>query len=317
MKLWLLALSLFLASCSTPPAEKLSSNPSDTSIARTVTAFEVPSNFDWQGHRGCRGLMPENTIPALLHALELGVTTLELDVVITADSLVLLSHEPFFSHELATDPNDDLIEAANEKTHNIYTMTAAVAQTYDVGLRPHPRFPDQQKMAVSKPLLSEVFAAVQHYCDSLNRPLPYFNIETKCNPETDGSYHPEPETFAQLVWDQIALVGLEAQCTIQSFDVRTLQYLHQQAYSGTLALLIENLQSPERNLELLSFTPSIYSCDFHLVSEDLITYAETQNMKVIPWTVNDTSDMKKLIQLGVDGIITDYPDRIQWLLTQE
>ena len=102
------------------------------------------ASFDYQGHRGCRGLMPENTIPAFLKAIELHVTTLEIDVVITKDKQVIISHEPFFNHEITTKPDGSFIDEKDEQTYNIYKMTFAETKRYDVGLKPHPRFSQQQ-----------------------------------------------------------------------------------------------------------------------------------------------------------------------------
>src|SRR5215218_6256489 len=107
--------------------------------------------FDKQGHRGCRGLMPENTIPAMIKALELGVTTLEMDAVITKDKQVILSHEPFFNHEIATQPDGKPIMAAEERNFNIYRMTYFETQQFDVGMKPHPRFLQQQRIPAKKP----------------------------------------------------------------------------------------------------------------------------------------------------------------------
>ncbi|HYO20902.1 MAG TPA: glycerophosphodiester phosphodiesterase family protein, partial [Flavisolibacter sp.] len=109
------------------------------------------STFDKQGHRGCRGLMPENTIAAMKKAIDLGVTTLEMDVVITADEKVVLSHEPFFNHEITTKPDGSYVKEAEEKTLNIYQMTYDRVKSFDIGLKPHPRFPQQQKLPAVKP----------------------------------------------------------------------------------------------------------------------------------------------------------------------
>jgi glycerophosphoryl diester phosphodiesterase len=119
--------------------------------------------FDRQGHRGCRGLMPENTIPAMKTALDLGVTTLEMDIVFTKDKQAILSHEPFFNHEITTKPDGSLVTEAEEKSLNIYGMTYEEVKKYDVGMRPHPRFPRQQKLKTYKPLLSDLLDSVQQY----------------------------------------------------------------------------------------------------------------------------------------------------------
>jgi glycerophosphoryl diester phosphodiesterase len=121
-------------------------------------------NFDKQGHRGCRGLMPENTIPAMLKATALGVTTLETDVVITRDKQVVLSHEPFFNHEISTKPDGAPVTEQEERSLNIYQMDYSQVRQFDVGLRPHPRFAQQQKLAAFKPLLAEMIDSVENYC---------------------------------------------------------------------------------------------------------------------------------------------------------
>src|SRR4051794_32197410 len=135
--------------------------------------------FDKEGHRGCRGLMPENTIPAMMKALELGVTTLEMDAVITADSQVILSHEPFFNHEITTKKDGTAITEGEERSYNIYKMTYAETQSFDVGLKPNSRFPRQQKIAATKPKLSDVIDSVEAYIKEKNRPSVAYNIETK------------------------------------------------------------------------------------------------------------------------------------------
>jgi glycerophosphoryl diester phosphodiesterase len=126
-------------------------------IITTIAACAAPRNavpvkttFDKEGHRGCRGLMPENTIPAMLKAIDLGVTTLEMDVVITKDSQVILSHEPFFNHEITTKPDGTAIPEAAERSYNIYQMSYAETQQYDVGLKPHPKFPTATKVGSYK-----------------------------------------------------------------------------------------------------------------------------------------------------------------------
>ena len=117
--------------------------------------------FDIQGHRGCRGLMPENTIPAMITAIDLGVTTLELDVVVTKDKKVIVSHEPWFGRDITTKPDGSYMGEREEKRFNIYWMTYEQTRTFDVGIKPHPRFPQQQKMKVTKPLLTEVIDSVR------------------------------------------------------------------------------------------------------------------------------------------------------------
>jgi glycerophosphoryl diester phosphodiesterase len=266
--------------------------------------------FDTQGHRGCRGLMPENTIPAMINALDLGVTTLEMDAVITKDNKVVMSHEPFFNHEITSKPDGSYVTEPEEKSLNIFLMTYDEVKKYDVGIKPHPRFPKQKKMNVVKPLLSDLLDSVQNYVASHKRPLPYFNIETKTTPATDNVYHPEPAKFVETLMSVIKEKRIQERVIIQSFDLRTLQYLHDKYPSVKTAMLIEDYDKRglKDQLKALGFLPTIYSPEYSLVTEDLVKSCHGQKIKVIPWTVNDKVTMDKLKALGVDGIISDYPD---------
>jgi glycerophosphoryl diester phosphodiesterase len=268
------------------------------------------AGFDIQGHRGCRGLLPENTIPAMMKALDLGVTTLEMDVVITKDKKVVLSHDQWFAQEITTKPDGTYMGEREERKFNIYWMTYEEVKTFDVGMKPHPRFPQQQKMKVVKPLLSELIDSVRQYMMTSKRAFPDYNIETKSNPEFDGVFQPKPEEFVELLMGVIKEKGIEEHVIIQSFDFRTLQYLHQHYPAIKTAMLIEDFdkRSLEDQLKVLGFTPTIYSPDYSLVNKDLLKRCHQQNIKIIPWTVNDKETIGKLKAMGVDGIITDYPN---------
>lgn len=271
----------------------------------------MPINqFDFQGHRGCRGLMPENTIPAMLKAINLGVTTLETDAIITKDKKVILSHEPFFNHEISTKPDGTFITEAEEKSFNIYQMNYDVVKTYDVGMRNHPRFPDQTKLAVAKPLLSDMIVAAEKYCKATHKNPINYNIETKSDPTTDGKYHPLPAEFVDLLVAVIQSKKIVDRTTIQSFDIRTLQYIHQKYPLMKTALLIEDFdkKSFKDQIIQLGFTPTIYSPHFSLVTPLLIEDCKKNQIKIIPWTVNDIATMQKLIKMGVNGIISDFPN---------
>ena len=278
-------------------------------VAKKAQDTMLPA-FDKEGHRGCRGLMPENTIPAMLKAIDLGVTTLEMDVGITRDKKVIISHEPFFNHEITTKPDGHFIDEKEEKSFNMYQMDYDQVKTFDVGMKPHPRFPQQQKIKAIKPLLSDLIDSVEHYMMSSKRPLPFYNIETKTMPATDNIYHPEPAEFVELLMAVIRSKGIEQRVIIQSFDFRTLQYLHQHHPSVKTAMLIEDFdkRSLEDQLKALGFTPTIYSPAYQLVNEELVRKCHDQKIKVIPWTVNDKATIEKLKAMGVDGIITDYPN---------
>ena len=270
-------------------------------------------SFDVQGHRGCRGLMPENTIPAMLKAIDLGVTTLEIDVVITKDNKVLVSHEPWFETEITTKPDGSFIKPGEAMQYNIYQMNYEDVMKYDVGMKPHPRFPQQQKIKAIKPLLADLFDSVAENMKIRRRPFPFFNIETKCLPAGDGRFHPKPEEFVELLMAVIKEKQLEERVIIQSFDFRTLKYLHEKYPSIKTAMLIEDSDEDDFDGQLnrLGYTPEYYSPNHTLVDEKLIKQCHDKGMKIIPWTVNDEKQFKKLKKLGIDGVITDYPDKIK------
>jgi glycerophosphoryl diester phosphodiesterase len=281
---------------------------STTTVTNTSTT--PAAEFDKEGHRGCRGLMPENTIPGFKKAIDIGVNTLEMDVVITKDKQVILSHEPFFNHEITTKPDGSFVEENEEKTLNIFEMTYEETQKFDVGLKPHPRFPKQQKMAAHKPKLAAVIDSAEAYAKAKSvAPLQY-NIETKTNPQTDGTYHPKPEEFVELLVAVIKEKGIEDRVIIQSFDIRTLQYLHSKYPAIKTAYLFEppSDKSLTDRLKDLGFTPTIYSPDFNTLTPEVVKECKAAGIKVIPWTVNEAEKIKELKQMGVDGIISDYPD---------
>jgi glycerophosphoryl diester phosphodiesterase len=278
--------------------------------AKTSGQESLIVSFDKQGHRGCRGLMPENTIPAMLTALDLGVTTLEMDVVVTKDKKLVVSHEPFFNHEITTKPDGFFVTEEEEKSLNIYQMTYEEVKKYDVGLKHHMRFKLQRKIPVVKPLLVDLIDSVTSYMKTKQRPFPYFNIETKSLPIADNIYHPKPDEFIELLMAVIKEKKLEEFVIIQSFDFRTLQYLHQKYPAIKTAMLIEadDKRTIEKQIIDLGYVPTVYSPDASLVNTELIKYCHANHIKVIPWTVNTKEEIEHLKQLGVDGIITDYPN---------
>lgn len=267
--------------------------------------------FDWQGHRGCRGLLPENSIPAFLKALEFPqITTLELDLAVSKDRQLIVSHEPWMSESICSKPDGTSVTKAEAMNLKIMELTYDQIKTYDCGSRGNSRFPEQQAMKTFKPSLADVLEEVKNYCFLRAKPLPRFNIEIKSHPEGDGIFTPPVEEFAQLVVDELNRSGIKEKSCVQSFDVRALQAVKKLDESVTLALLVENLDGVDKNLERLGFKPDIYSCYYLLLRKKTVKKLHEQGIKVIPWTVNSVKAMKKLRRWGVDGIITDYPNLI-------
>jgi glycerophosphoryl diester phosphodiesterase len=280
--------------------------------------------FDVQGHRGARGLQPENTIPAFMVALDYGVMTVEMDLAITKDKQVIVSHEPWMSAEYCLTPEGKTFSEKDDRKHNIYQMTYEQVKQWDCGTKPHGRFPDQQKIKISKPLLSEVIVAIENHIKSFTKYEVDYNIEIKSDPAGDNKFHPKPGEFSDLVYQLIDQYLPLHRVVIQSFDFRVLKYWHEKYPEVRLAALIENEKTIDENLNELGFTPSVYSPDFKLLTNEDVKYLHEKNfsltkqqqdnyvkskLRVIPWTVNEEKDMLVMKGMGVDGFITDYPDR--------
>jgi glycerophosphoryl diester phosphodiesterase len=284
------------------------------------------SALDTQGHRGARGLLPENTLPAFSRALDAGVMTLELDCGMTRDGVVVIAHDPALNPDIARDASGRWLQSP---TPAIRRLTYEELQRYDVGrLNPDSayarRFPNQQPVDGTRiPRLADLFALVRKHGDDRVR----FNIETKISPLAP-SETAAPEVFAHALLAEIRKAGLEARVTIQSFDWRTLQIVQQAAPGIATAYLTAERTSPnnisddspwtagyrlpafERSLPRMikAAGGAIWSPNLGDLTEERVREARALGLKVIVWTVNDEADMRRLIGWGVDGIITDYPD---------
>lgn len=265
--------------------------------------------FDVQGHRGARGLKPENTIPAFLTALNYGVTTIELDLAVTRDNEIVVSHEPWMSAALCISSAGEPIDERSEKKYNIYQMTYEEVRQFDCGSKFNDQFPAQTKIPLSKPLLTDVIVAVEDHIKSFTQYEVDYNIEIKSFPQGDNKFHPTPEVFSDIVYDLINQYLPMERVIIQSFDFRVLKYWHIKYPEVRLAALVENTRSINANLSELGFTPAVYSPYFKLLTRNKIEFLHQERMRVIPWTVNEKADMERLKAWGVDGIITDYPNR--------
>jgi glycerophosphoryl diester phosphodiesterase len=268
----------------------------------------VRAGFDVQGHRGCRGLMPENTIPAMRRALDLGVTTLEMDIAISQDKQVLLSHDPFLNADFMRTPTGQPLAKSEEPNYRLYAMPYADIRRYDAGGAGNPNFARQEKLQTYKPLLAEVIDSAEAYARRKHRPAPHYNIETKLAPAGDDRLHPAPEEFVRLLMAVVVAKGVQDRVIIQSFDPRSLEVLHRTYPAQQTALLVQNQLGLASNLQRLGFRPTIYSPAHQLVTSALVQECHQQGIKVVPWTVNSAAEITQLVQHGVDGVITDYPD---------
>lgn len=296
-------------------------------LATAVPAF----SFDLQGHRGARGLAPENTLPAFATALSLGVSTLEFDVNLTKDGHLLVGHDPMLLPHLAR-LDGQWIKPPGPV---IWQTPLAELRRYDVGrLDPSSRYgqtyPEQKAVDGTRmPLLDQVFALVAKSGNTAVR----FNIETKLNPAKPDESAP-PDQFATALVLAIRNAGLAGRATIQSFDWRTLKEAARLAPEIPRAhLTIEggNSDNVQRGQPGASpwlggldaddhpSTPAlvkaaggqIWSPFWRNVTPELVAEAHKLGLQVIPWTVNDAAEMDRLIAMQVDGLISDYPDRLR------
>ena len=240
--------------------------------------------------------------------MELGVDALEMDVVISADKKVVVAHEPYMPHDICLRPDGSAITEEEEKALNLYQMDYEEIKEYNCGLK-HPRFPEQVPQSVHRPLLSELFNEIEARWKLADSPAIIYTIELKSAAEFDSLYHPAPEEFVRLVLQDIEEAGTKERCILQSFDLRILREIARQAPCIQISLLLDRPFDLTEKLEELGFKPAFLGPNYLLVNEALIALCHAQEIKVVPWTVNEVEDMKRLINLGVDGIITDYPNR--------
>lgn len=307
-------------------------------VMALIGSTALAQGFDLQGHRGARGLMPENTLPGFAAALAIGVTTLELDLAVTADNQVVVMHDPRFEPEIARAPGGAWLQ---QSSPTVRSMTLATVKSYDVGrLNPSSKYaeqyPRQQPVdGTSVPTLGEVFELVE----SSGNQAVKFNIEVKINPQRPLlTLLPGP--FVEAVIDVVRRYRMEDRVVLQSFDWRVLKKAQDLAPEITTAYLtvnqdwLSNLQtgvdgpSPWlAGLDVDNFGGSaarairaaggdVWSAYHKEVDAAAIKRAHELGLTVIVWTVNQTSRMRELIEMGVDGIITDYPDRLRRLLIE-
>jgi glycerophosphoryl diester phosphodiesterase len=296
-----------------------------------ATSFAAAArDFDLQGHRGARGLAPENTMPAFERALELGVTTLELDIGVSADGVVVISHDPYLNPVITRDATGQWLTGSRGPL--LRSLTFAQLQTYELG-RINPESPYAKTFATQQardgtrmPALSALFERVK----ALGANDVRFNIETKIEPGKDETVGAEAMTRALL--KVIRDAGMDKRVAIQSFDWRTLQLVQKLAPgmptvyltfqnanndtlkdgSWTAGLLLTDHGSPPKLVKAAG--GSVWAPNGGAVTEALVKEAQALGLKVIPWTINNPAEMEKLIGWDVDGIITDYPDRLRTVM---
>ena len=288
--------------------------------------------FDLQGHRGTRGNAPENTLPAFERALAIGVDTLELDVGLTADGVVVVSHDPFLNPAIARDASGEWLPGSRGPL--IKSLTLAQLRTYDVGrIRPGTAYASsfatqEARDGTRVPTLAELFALVKARQADVR-----FNIETKVFPNRPEDTV-EPEVLTRALLAVIREAGMQQRVSIQSFDWRTLQLVQKIApaiptvYLTTQSATSDSAKDPAWTAGLRfdehgsvprmvkAAGGAAWSPNGPALTEALVREAHALGLQVIPWTINNPADMERYIAWGVDGLITDYPDRLREVLAR-
>ncbi|UKT65546.1 glycerophosphodiester phosphodiesterase family protein [Pedobacter mucosus] len=283
-----------------------------TTAVQPVKSFaqkaEFPT-FSAEAHRGGRGLMPENTISAMLNTLKIdGITTLEMDTHITKDGKVVVTHDDYLSPAFMLTPEAAEIPAADAKKYPVFAMNYVDLKAFDLGTKNYSLFPQQKKFKTYIPLLSTLIDAVQRDIKVNKRKQFFYNIETKCSEAGDGITNPSPEKFVELLISVLENKKILPYVVIQSFDKRTIQIINKKYPKIKTSFLVANKKTYEENIADLGFKPFILSPVLQMVNEELVSKAHADGVKIIPWTANTADEISKLKALRVDGIISDYPD---------
>ena len=250
-------------------------------------------------HRGGAALYPENTIEAMVNAVRIGVPVMELDLQVTKDSCVVVSHDAYLNTAKALTPEGKEIPADKDKDYRIYGMDYDSLRLYDVGSKPNPDYPGRVNMPCRIPLLSDLIDNVENTAKATKDTVRY-NIEIKSG----------------LKGMQVMLSkDLGDRLLVQCFDPRTLNYLHERYPSVRLSYLVEDsVASFEEMMSRLDFIPQVFSPESRLLTKDMMRAARAKGMEIVPWTVDDRKEAERLKRLGVDAIITNRPDRVmEWL----
>lgn len=290
----LLLFLVILASCST----------SNHHMVRT---------FDKQAHRGGRGLMPENTIASEKNAIDYNCT-LEMDLQMSKDRKIVVSHDAYFNSDFCLTPEGDTMSKKDGLSRLIYNMPFDSVAKYDVGLKPYPAFPKQKKIHAIKPLLRILIDSVEAYAKEKHQVI-HYNIEIKSNPKYDGKYYSTLEQYVDSAMKIILEKGIASQTMMQSFDVRALRMIHEKYPKVQTSFLVgaNDKKTAQGYIDELGFKPSIFSPEFSLVTPELVKAFHEKHILVIPWTPDKLEEMQHLKDMGVDGEITDYPELFQQL----
>ena len=300
----------YFAACPALNTKKVKVEATDRFGRKYDQEIELKS-VDVEAHRGGAGLMPENTINSMLNGLKLGANTLELDLHITKDGQVIVVHDAHFNPDHTTKPDGSELTEKEAKNLSFYQLTYDEIKKYDTGSKLYKKFPEQEKLATYIPLVSDLIDSVENYVARNEMSPVYYNIEIKSDEELEEKgLVPGYEEFTDKAMAVLLSKNLGDRLLVQSFDTRTLNYLHKKYPETRLAFLVGNIKGYEANMKKLDFTPEVYSPYYVLVNRNLMEKCREAGIKVIPWTVDDEDNIEKILDMQVDGIISNYPDRL-------
>lgn len=272
--------------------------------------FCMDGYIDLQAHRGGAGLMPENTVSAMKNAMTLHVNTLEFDLQISGDGKVVVSHDNYFHPRYSMRPDSSLVQKEDPKEY-LYTMPYDSIAKYDVGLRFVDRWPGQKKVSEHKPLASDLIDFTEQYAAKKGYSPFRYNIEIKSKTGNgEGKLWPDYKEFCDKCIPLLLSKNLGDRLVVQSFDTRALEYIHEKWPQVELSFLTEDLSGIEEILSMLSFRPRWWSPNHEVVTSHDVAYCHALGIKVVPWTVDEPEDIKRMAAAGVDAIISNYPDRL-------
>ncbi len=279
---------------------------------RSVAGSKGYPAFFKVGHRGTRGLMPENTIPAMEKGIEVGANTVELDVHISRDGQVLVYHDESFNPDYTSMPDGSDIPKDQRKKYTFYQMDYPEIRKFIIGRKDYPAFPQQQRMDCYTPLLGEMIDSVEAFTKSHHLPDVYWLVEIKSKEKTDGFEQPVPEEYIKILMPVLESRHLGKRLIVQSFDMRPLQVIHRLRPDISLGFLTDDKNATfDDNIAKLGFIPAFYNPNYHLVTATLVKQCHDKQILIEPWTVETPDVMQQMKALGVDGIITDYPNLLK------
>ena len=281
-------------------------------LAVGCSGKKEPYRVDVQAHRGGMGLYPEESLEAMINSVNLGVNTLEMDLCITKDKKVVLSHDKYFHHRYSTRPDGTPVMEGDPRVY-LYELPYSEIVKWDVGMKYNPGWPRKKCIPAVKPLAYDVVSAVEKYIKDNGLPPVKYNIEIKSDVDFDGGiegiHWPEYHEYTDLCMAVLDSLDLGDRLIIQSFDERALNYINE-AYPGhILSYLWEGWETDfDHNMSLVDFIPEWLSPPHENVDSTLMAKAHALGMKVVTWTVDDPDDIRRLMDLRVEGIISNYPD---------